>query len=128
MLKSPALIKEATLLKPIELARSLVDVLEDKKAEDIVLLDVQGLSSFTDYFVICTGTSERHLDALAEAAAETGRKKHRLKSPRVEGRTASGWVLIDFRDVIIHAFSLEQRRRFKLEELWHEAKIVLRIQ
>jgi ribosome-associated protein len=105
-----------------------VDALEAKKADDIVLLDVQGLSSFTDYFVICTGTSERQLEALAEAATEVARKQHRLKSPRVEGHAASGWLLIDFRDVIVHAFSAEQRRRYRLEDLWHEAKVVLRIQ
>ena len=115
-------------LKTIDLARSLVDSLEDKKAEDIVLLDLQGQCSFTDYFVICTGGSERQLDAIVDGVSETARKKHRLKSPRVQGQAESGWVLIDIGDVIIHAFSREQRRRYKLEELWHEAKIVLRIQ
>jgi ribosome-associated protein len=115
-------------LKPLDLARSLIDTLEDKKAEDIVLLDLHGHCSFADYFVICTGTSERQLDALVEAVSETARKKHRLKSPRVQGHAAGGWILVDFADLIIHTFSPEQRRRYKLEELWHEAKVVLRIQ
>ncbi len=105
-----------------------MDALEDKKAEDIVLLDLHGLCSFTDYFIICTGTSERQLEALAEAVEQTARKKFRLKAPRVQGQAAGGWLLIDFTDVIVHAFSTDQRRRYQLEELWHEGKIMLRIQ
>jgi ribosome-associated protein len=115
-------------LKPLELARSLVDTLEDKKAEDIILLDLQGLCSFTDYFVICTGASERQLEALVEGVGEAARRKHRLKPPRVQGHAAGGWMLVDFGDVIIHAFASDQRRRYKLEELWHEAKVIVRIQ
>lgn len=115
-------------LKIIELARSLVDALEDKKAEDIVLLDVQGQCSFADYFVVCTAASERQLDALVEAVSEAARKKHRLKSPRIEGHSAGGWVLVDFRDVIVHAFSTEQRKRYRLEDFWRNAKVVVRIQ
>lgn len=86
------------------------------------------MCSFTDYFVICTGTSERQLEALAEAVESAARAKHRLKSPRVQGHAAGGWLLIDFSDVIVHVFSLEQRRRYKLEDFWHSAKVVLRIQ
>jgi ribosome-associated protein len=115
-------------LEPIDLARTLVDVLEDKKAEDIVLMDLAGQFAFTDFFIICSGTSERQLDALLEAVDEAGRKTFQLKSPRVEGHPKGGWVLIDFGSVIVHAFSPEQRRRYKLEELWHEGKVMLRIQ
>jgi ribosome-associated protein len=93
-----------------------------------VLLDVQGHSLFTDYFVICTGTSERQLQALVDAVAETARKTHRLKPPRIEGHAAHGWVLVDFKDVIVHAFSKDKRKRYKLEELWHAGKVILRIQ
>jgi ribosome-associated protein len=114
-------------LKPLELARTLVDALEDKKAEDILLLDLQGKCSFTDYFIICTGTSERQLDALVDGVSEAAHKKHRLKYPRVQGHASGGWVLVDFNDVIIHAFSIEQRQRYRLEELWHEARIIVRI-
>jgi len=115
-------------LETLDLARSLVDVLEEKKAEDIVLLDLQGHSMVADYFVICTGTSERQLDALVEAVSETTRKKHRLKSPRVEGHAVGGWLLLDYGSVIVHAFSPSQRRRYRLEELWSEGKIIIRIQ
>jgi len=105
-----------------------VAALEDKKAEDIILLDLRGQSIFTDYFVICTGTSERQLGALADAVAETARKAHRLKPPRTEGHAPGGWLLIDFGSVIVHAFSASQRRRYKLEELWQEGKVIVRIQ
>jgi ribosome-associated protein len=60
--------------------------------------------------------------------SETARKKHRLKSPRVQGQAEGGWMLVDFGDIIIHLFSPAQRERYKLEELWHEAKTLLRIQ
>ena len=117
-----------TALEAIELARTLVDTLEDKKAEDIVLLDLRGQLMFTDYFVICTGTSERQLSALADAVEEAAHKEYQLKKPRIEGRAEGGWLLIDFGSVIVHAFSAPQRHRYKLEELWHEGKVVLRIQ
>jgi ribosome-associated protein len=105
-----------------------VDALEEKKAENIVLLDIQGHSPMTDYFVICSGASERQLQALVEAVTETAHKKHRLKRPRIEGHASGGWVLVDFKDVIVHVFSSEQRRRYKLEELWRAGKVILRIQ
>ncbi len=105
-----------------------MDVLEDKKAEDIVLLDLAGHSVFTDFFIICTGTSERQLDALIEAVDEAAHKSFQLKSPRVEGHPQGGWLLVDFGMVIVHIFSPAQRRRYKLEELWHDSKVMLRIQ
>ena len=105
-----------------------MDTLEDKKAENIILLDLQGQCVFTDFFVVCTGTSERQVRALVEALEETARKKYQLKSPRVEGRAGGGWVLVDFGSVIVHTFSSEQRQRYKLEELWREGKVILRIQ
>ena len=110
------------------MARTLVDALEEKKAEDIVLLDLGGHSAFTDFFIICSGTSERQIKSLVDAVDEAARTAYHLKSPRVEGRAEGGWVLADFGTVIVHAFSPDQRRRYKLEELWHEGKVMLRIQ
>ena len=115
-------------LETIDLARTLVEVLEDKKAEDIVLLDLAGHSDFADFFIICSGTSERQIDALVEAVDESGRSAFQLKSPRVEGHPKGGWVIADFGALIVHVFSPEQRQRYKLEELWHEGKVMLRIQ
>jgi ribosome-associated protein len=114
--------------QPLELARAVVDALEERKAEDIVLMDLREQNIFTDFFIICTGTSERQLRALSEAVDETARKRFRMKSPRVEGHAEGGWVLLDFGSVIVHCFSEPQRRRYKLEDLWHEGKVMLRIQ
>ena len=105
-----------------------METLEEKKAENIILLDLQEHSVVADYFVICTGTSDRMLDALADAVTDTLRKAHRLKSPRVEGHSAGGWLLIDYKSVVVHVFSPEQRKRYQLEDLWRETKTVLRIQ
>ena len=93
-----------------------------------MLLDLRGHSIVSDYFVICTGTSERQLDALVDALDETAHKKHRRKAPKIEGRAAGGWVLVDFGEVIVHLFSAEKRRHYRLEELWRAGKVVLRIQ
>jgi ribosome-associated protein len=105
-----------------------VETLEEKKGENIVLMDLQEHSIIADYFVVCSGTSDRMLDALAEAVTDTMRKTHRLKSPRVEGHSASGWLLLDYRTVIVHIFSVEQRKHYQLEDLWRETKTLLRIQ
>lgn len=102
-------------------------MLEDKKAEDIILLDVQGIASFTDYFIIATGTSDRMLDALAKTVKDELRKALRLKS-RVEGESMYGWMLVDVGDVIVHLFAPEKRRYYRLEELWGEGKVLLHLQ
>ncbi len=112
----------------MEIARAVVDALEERKAEDIILLDLRDQNVFTDFFVICTGTSERQLRALAEAVGETARKTFRMKSPRLEGHAEGGWMLVDFGNLIVHVFSEPQRKRYNLEELWHEGKVMLRIQ
>lgn len=104
-----------------------MDALEDKKGEDIVLLDIRKLSDFTDYFVICSGTSSRMLHALADAAVDQVRSKHKLKA-HVEGKPEDGWLLADFGDVILHLFSPERREYYRLEELWGQGKIVLHLQ
>lgn len=111
----------------LEVARTIVDALEEKKAEDILLMDLTGIAPFTDYFVICTGTSERMLKALMHAALDEVRERHGMKT-RVEGETIDGWLLADFGDVVLHVFSLDQREFYSLEELWHEGKVVLHMQ
>jgi ribosome-associated protein len=90
-------------------------------------MDLQGIASFTDYFVICTGTSDRMLDALAEGALEAVRKTHHLTG-RTEGYPAAGWLIVDFSSVIIHIFAPEQRQYYKLEDLWNKGKVLLRLQ
>lgn len=114
-------------MKPLELAHTIVDALEEKKGENIILLDLQKVAMFTDYFVICTGSSDRMLDALADSAEEKAREKHKAKGSR-EGQPESGWVVVDFGPVIVHLFSQDVRDYYKLEELWREGKVLLRLQ
>ena len=115
-------------LQPIELARLIVDTAADKKAEDVLLLDVSKQSVVTDYFVICSGTSQRQLQAISEGILEQARKQLRAKPRDVEGDGSTGWLLLDFGDVIVHIFSPEKRQFYNLEELWRDAKVIVRLQ
>ncbi len=115
-------------LQPIELARMIVDTAADKKAEDVLLLDVSKQSAVTDYFVICSGTSERQLQAISEGITDQARKEFRAKPRDVEGDGTAGWVLLDFGDVIVHIFSPDKREYYDLESLWRDAKVVVRVQ
>ena len=104
----------------------VVGALEAHKGEDIVLLDIHNLAPFADYFVICSGGNERLLDALAHSVLEEGRaaKIH----GRIEGSARSGWILVDFGEVIVHLFAPELRDYYRLEDLWAEGKTLLRVQ
>lgn len=112
---------------PEQLARALVEVAADRKANDIALLDLRNISIIADFFVISSGTSERQINALVrnltERAAELG-----FDSKRIEGTSEGGWVLLDFQDVIAHVFSPEQRGFYQLDELWRDAQPLLVIQ
>jgi ribosome-associated protein len=90
-------------------------------------LDIRELASFADYFIICSGTSERMLQALAEASIETVHKTFQMPG-RIEGKPQDGWILVDFGDVILHLFSPDRRNYYRLEELWSQGKIVLHLQ
>ncbi len=102
-------------------------MLEDKKGEDILLLDIKDVASFTDYFVICTGTSDRMLDALADGTLEGVRSKLH-KRGRKQGEARDGWVVVDYGDVVVHLFSPDQREYYDLEQLWQDGKVLLRVQ
>ena len=110
----------------MNLARDIVDALEDKKGEDIVLLDIKDIASFTDYFIICTGTSDRMLDALASTAVDEIKKKHKKKGKK-QGLSRDGWVVVDFGDVVVHLLSPDQRDYYGIEELWEDGKVLLRL-
>lgn len=90
-------------------------------------MDLQPVEGFTDYFVICTGTSDRMLDALADGILDKVRETHKIKG-RSEGRPSAGWVVVDFGPVIAHLFAPETRDFYKLEDLWKEGKVLLRLQ
>ncbi len=92
----------------------------DAKAENIVVLDVRGISGFADYFIIMSGRSSRHVQGLAAALEKEVRSK-RLRKSRTEGLGEGRWVLLDFHDVIVHIFHDEDRSFYDLEGLWHTA-------
>ena len=91
-----------------ETARRIVDLAADHQGEDILLLDLRDKVDYTDYFVICSGINDRHLRALAEAIDE-GMNHSEAKLLRTEGTPESGWVLMDYSDVVVHLFSEESR-------------------
>lgn len=85
------------------------------------------MAPLADYFVICSGTSDRMLDALVNTVQRAVKTKHRLR-PRIEGSPGHGWVLVDYGDVIVHIFSPDKRHFYRLEELWNAGKVVLHLQ
>lgn len=111
----------------LRLARTIVDLLEAKKGEDILLLDLSGVGAFTDYFVLCTGSSERTLQALADEVSEKVKKNHRVPDSHREGGAADGWILLDYGAVVVHLFSPELRRYYRLEDLWRAGQVLLRM-
>lgn len=116
------------ILEILDLAHSIVDAIEDKQGEDIVLLDIRQLSPHVDYFVVCSGTSERQLKAILDGISEATLKKYSRKPRRTEGTAESGWILLDFVDIVVHVFSASLRKYYQLEDLWKEAPVVLKIQ
>lgn len=120
---APRVVKDSAL----SMARRMVDVLEDKKGEDILLLDLVGECSFTDYFVIATGASERTLKALGDEIRRRMKSEFDGALGRQEGDPSSGWLLIDFGDVIVHLFSKEMREYYQLEELWASGRVIVRV-
>ena len=105
----------------------IVDTLEEKKGEDILLLDIRGISDFADYFVICSGTSDRMLKALADGVLEQVKAQYHLRG-NLEGEAHDGWLLIDYGGVVLHLFSPDRRDYYRLEELWSEGKVLVRLQ
>lgn len=112
----------------LDLAHSIVEILDEKKGEDILLLDLIGVCSFADYFIICTGTSDRMLRALSDDVSKKLKLEASLMPHSLEGDAHTGWILIDYGDVILHLFSPLRREYYQLEELWQDGKVLLRIQ
>ena len=110
-----------------ELSRTIVETLEDKKAEDIVLIDVQSVADFTSYFIICSGTSVRMLNALADSVIDAVKKSIKRR-PRIEGQPEGGWLVVDIGEIVLHLFTPDQREYYQLEDLWAEGKVLLHLQ
>ena len=119
--------QEDAIIEAATLARRAVTVAEDKQAHDIVMLDLRGLTTIADYFVVCTAESERQIRAVT-AALDEELVKSGARNPKIEGSAETGWVLLDFSDVIIHVFSPEQREFYRLERLWKQAQPVVVVQ
>ena len=115
-------VTEKDLESSSEVARRIVDLLSDRQAEDIVLLDIHEIVYFTDFFVIATAQNPRHVGALIDAF-EKELANEGIKPLRREGEETSGWVLVDFGSVIVHIFTPEQRTFYNLEGLWGRAGV-----
>jgi ribosome-associated protein len=111
-----------------ELAREIVELIVDKKGSDIILLDIRRVSLLADYFVICSGDSERQVRAIADEILEKVKKEIGFVPLNVEGVPSSGWVLVDYGSVIVHVFAPSLREYYSLEKLWSEATMVVRVQ
>ena len=102
------------------MAHRIVDVASDKKATDIVLLRTAEVTTMADYFVICTGRTDRQTRAIHDAIHE-GMKARGILPRRVEGLTEARWILMDYLDVVVHVFTPDTREYYRLEQLWGEA-------
>ena len=106
-----------------EIAKLAISALEDKKAEDIKVIDISEVSVIADYFIIANGTNRNQIQTLSDHVEETlGRAGVELK--QVEGYNFANWVLLDFRDVIVHIFDKENRLFYDLERIWRDGKMV----
>lgn len=115
------------LTEPGEIGREIARILSDRKAQDVVMLDIRQVSVIADYFVIATGNSERQIRALYREVDE-GLSRRGVETRHTEGQRESGWVLLDYGDVIVHIFGPQERAYYRLERLWSNAPVVLSIQ
>ena len=119
---------KAAMERPsIDVARRIVELAEDKKAADIVLLEIAPFTTVADYLVLCSGGSERQLGAIADGITE-GLKAEGIRILSREGAPDSHWILLDAGAVVVHVFAPPEREFYALERLWAEAKTVLRVQ
>jgi ribosome-associated protein len=114
-------------LETEKIARLATELASEKQARDIAMLDVRASCSFADYFVICTGDTRRHIEAIWQGIDEVLRAKHVVPHHN-EGTADSGWLLADFGSVIVHIFGPLERDYYQLDKLWDKAIPVVRIQ
>jgi len=105
----------------------LISLLEDKKAEKILLLDIHDVTPITDFFIICNGTSDRMLQALAIEVRDFCKKEYD-RPIKIEGDSRAGWMIADLGDVVVHFFSPDQRGYYRLEQLWEKGKRLVSLQ
>ena len=97
--------------------------LSDKKAQYIIIIDIQEKAAFADYFVICSGTSERQINSLIDDVEDSFAKEG-LFVKSIEGKNGSGWVLMDFGDVIVNLFTKEMRDKYSIEKVWGDCQFI----
>jgi ribosome-associated protein len=108
-------------MTPAEIAYAVAGFAADRKALDIVQLDLTGIIGYTDYFLICSGRTERQTKAIHDAIHEGMKSEHGMLPRRVEGLPGARWILMDYLDVVVHVFTPEAREFYRLEQLWGEA-------
>ncbi len=123
------MISEETSLDSNALARQIIDIVEDKQAADIVLLDVKSLTSIADYFIIATIDTDRQGKAIEDDLFQKLRIEQNIRQLSMDGvgKNSGGWVLLDYGDVIVHLFTEDARQYYNLEELWSKANVVLKV-
>ena len=100
---------------------AIVGYAEDKKAIDVVELDLRGVLGYTDYFLVCSGNTGRQAKAIHDGILEGLKREHHTLPRRVEGSAQAGWILMDYLDVVVHIFTPDVREFYRLEQLWGEA-------
>jgi ribosome-associated protein len=108
-------------MSPEEIAAAVAGYAADRKALDIIQLDLRGIIGYTDYFVICSGRSDRQTKAIHDAIYHGMKSDHATLPQRVEGLSQARWILMDYLDVVVHVFTPETREYYRLEQLWGEA-------
>ncbi len=108
-------------LTSAELARELAGFALEKKAHDVLELDMRGLVGYTDFFLICTGNTDRQTKAIHDAIHERAKREFGIFPRRVEGLAGKQWILMDYLDVVVHIFTPATREYYRLERLWGEA-------
>lgn len=111
-----------------DLARMIVDLITDKKGENIVLMDLHEVSLIADYFVIGSANNERLLNAIVENLRDEVKQRTGVYPLRIEGRGESGWVLMDYGAIVVHMFAPEVRSYYDLEGLWADANVLVKVQ
>ena len=119
--RHPAAGDEESTMTPETILSAIVERAVDRKAQDIVSMDLRAISGFADYFLICSGRSDRQCKAIHDAIHLGMKTKHGLLPSRVEGLSEGRWILMDYLDVVVHVFTPETRERYRLEQLWGEA-------
>lgn len=106
-----------------QLAKIIYEAISDKKAEDITIIDISEVSVIADYFIICSANNRSQMDAITDSVGEVMFKSG-FDIKRVEGGRMSGWILMDYNDIIVHVFSKEERAFYDLERIWRDGKKV----